>query len=162
MNVDQSILIFFRFLNFAVVIGIMGYLWKRFGRSYVVTAYEKEQGYFESLTRTHTVLRQEERLIKNGIKTDNTERSTLKERLFAWREGVQKEQDILEVEKENRTRILAERLRDQVRRVSEYQLYRQIQKEAIDEIRTRLHKQYASTQMQEQVIESIMKRLDVA
>ncbi len=161
MNVDQSILIFFRLLNFAVIVGIMGYLWKRFGRSYVVTAYEKEQEYLESLTRTHTVLRQEERLIKNGIKADNTDRSTLKERLFAWRETIQKEQDALEVEKEHRTRMLAERMQEQVRRVSEYRLYRQIQKEAIDEVRTRLHKQYASAQMQEQIIESIMKRLDV-
>jgi uncharacterized protein YaaW (UPF0174 family) len=162
MNVDQSILVFFRFFNFAVVIGIMGYLWKRFGRSYAVTAYEKEQSYLEGLTHTHTVLRQEERLIKNGIKTDNAERSVLKERLFAWREAIQKEQDVLQVKKENRTRILDERMREQVQRVSEYRLYRQIQKEAIDEIRTRLHKQYASAQMQEQVIESIMKRLDVA
>ncbi len=162
MNVDQSVIIFFRLLNFAVIVGIMGYLWKRFGRSYVVTAYEKEQKYLEGLTRTHTILRQEERLVKKGIKADNAVRSTLKERLFVWREIIQKEQDALEVEKEHRTRMLAERLQKQVRRVNEYRLYCQIQKEAIDEVRTRLNKQYASAQKQEQVIESIMKRLDVA
>ncbi len=161
MNVDQSILIFFRLLNFAVIVGIMRYLWKRFGRSYAVTAYEKELEYFEGLTHTHTVLLQEERLIKKGVKADNAERFALKERLFVWREAVQKEQDALGVEKEQRTRMLAERMQEQVRRVSEYRLYHQIQKEAIDEVRNRLRKQYASVQGQQQVIESIMKRLDV-
>ena len=162
MNNDQIVVIFFRFLNFGVIVGIMGYLWKRFGRSYVVTAYEKEQEYVAGLTRSHAVLRQEKSLIQKGIKDDDAERSVLKERLFAWREVIQKEYNALEIEKENRTRILAERLQKQVRRVSEYRLYRHIQKEAVDEVRNRLCKQYASDQMQKRVIETIMKRLDGA
>ncbi len=160
MNGDQTILIFFRLLNFAVLIAIMAYLWKRYGRSYVVGAYEQEHAHLEGLARTHTVLRQEERLLKKGFGADDQERALLKERLFAWRETVQKEEDAQALEKEHRIALIEKRLREQLKRVDEYRVYRELKREAIDEVRTRLLKQYASVQAQEQAMEQMLKRLD--
>ena len=160
MGGNQTILIFFRLLNFAVLIAIMAYLWKRYGRSYVVDAYEQEHAHLEGLTRTHTVLRKEERLLKKGYGADDQERALLKERLFAWREAIQKEQDAQVHEKEQRIVLIEKRVHDQLKRVDEYRIYRGLKREAIDEVRGRLSKQYNSEQAQNQVMEEILKRLD--
>lgn len=162
MNVDQAVIIFFRLLNFAVLIGIMVYLWRKYGRLYVVAEYEKWQNYLTSLTQTYTLLHQEDRSIKRGYKNDEQERSELRERLFAWRDAVQKEESSLADEKEKRVHELGERMKEQAIRVQECRLYRQIQKEAVSEVRDRLSKEYSSSAAQEQVIGSIMKRLDAA
>jgi hypothetical protein len=78
-----------------------------------------------------------------------------------WRDVVEKDTQNLEMQKQERVVIVQERMKEQVRRVQEYRLYRQIQKEAIDEVRDTLQKQYDGSDAQNKVIQNIMKRLDV-
>lgn len=162
MNADMALIIFFRLVNFAVLIGIMIYLWRRFGSSFVMAEFKKGHAYLASLTQTYTLLKKEDRSIKKKYKDDELERSELKERLFAWRDAIQKEQQKLDAQKKERVHALQERMKEQLHRVQEYRLYRQIQNEAVSEVRDRLSTQYSSSDAQKQLIESIMKRLDAA
>ncbi len=162
MDDKQIILIVFRLLNFAVLLGMVVYLWKKYGRSLVVSEYEKEHESLKSLSTMHTVLHKQERDLQKIFTADTHERSTLKERLFIWREAIQKEQDELALEKEKRMQALNDRMNDQVKRVSEYRLYQQLQKEVIEQVRDRLRTEYATDAKQQEVLKSVMQRLERA
>jgi len=161
MNVDMLIIVFFRLLNFAVLIGIIVYLWRKYGRELVLAEFEKGKAYLISLASSSSLLRQEDKNMKRGYKDDEKERSELKERLLVWRDVVEKDTQNLEMQKQERVVIVQERMKEQVRRVQKYRLYRQIKKEAIDEVRDTLQKQYDGSDAQNKVIQNIMKRLDV-
>ena len=160
MNVDMLIIVFFRLLNFAVLIGIIVYLWHQYGREFVLAEFEKGKAYLVSLVNSSSLLRKVDKSIKKGYKDDEKERLELKERLLVWRDVMEKDKQDLELQKEERVAIVQERMKEQVRRVQEYRLYRQIQKEAIDEVRDTLQKQYDGSDAQNKVIQNIMKRLD--
>ncbi|EKD48639.1 MAG: hypothetical protein ACD_64C00213G0004 [uncultured bacterium] len=162
MNVDQMILIFFRLFNFAVVLGIFVHVWRRYGRTYIMAEYEKWHEYLIGLQQAYVRLHEEDTAVRNEYADDEQERSALKERLFAWRDAVQKQEQSLADEKEARENALNKRIKAQVHRVQEYRLYHQIQKEAIQQVRDRLREEYSSKAAQKQIVESILKRLDAA
>ncbi len=160
MSNPQIILIFFRLLNFAVLIGIFWYLWYRFGKPYLQAEYDVQIGHLDTLSRTHTVLRKEHSYIKKLIRAEDEDRAVLKERLFVWREAVGKEHEAMEVALDERRKKLDSSLKEQIARVSEYRMYTTVRGEALQELKQKLTKQFATEQSQERFISSLLKRMD--
>lgn len=159
MIAKQALVIFFELINFGVLIALMYYVWRRYGRSYMAKQFKVIQGYREGLHRTHTVLQQEKRLIKKQYMEENEEREYLKEQLFSWKDEIEKERHELEKEKELRQRMLKNRIERQIAQVEQHQLYSQLSQEAIQDARMELEQQYASKQAQEQFINDILQEM---
>ncbi len=162
MNSSQTILIFFRLANFGVLIGIFWYLWKRFGRQIVQSAYNAQIDYLDTLSRTHTVLRKEHNNIKKTIRFEDEDRAMLKERLFTWRQAVDKEHYAMATALDDRKKKLDIRLKEQIARVSEYRLYQSVKGDALAEIKENLSSKFAAEKSQELFISKAMKRMESA
>ena len=160
MNNGQIILIVFRLINFAVLIGIFWYLWRRFGKQYVQAGYDQQQDHLDTLARTHTVLRKEATSIKKTISGEDEERSSLKERLFMWRQAVSNEHASLQEHLDKRREQLDRRLKEQIQRVAEYRLYQAVRDEAIKEVRDQLSQQYAAKASQEMFVARIIQKME--
>lgn len=156
----QIILIVFKLLNFAVLIGLFWWLWRRYGRSYMLEELNEQIQRQDGLQRTHTVLQQEKKLIAHSYHTEQQEREQLKERLSSWRDALERTRSEREQWRRERQEQLKERIAKQLHTVEQYQLYHQLYAQAIQDARMKLEKQYETANAQKQFMASMVKRLD--
>lgn len=162
MNVETITVIFFRLFNFAVLVGIFAFAWRRYGSALLLQEFEKAKAYLVSLANDARLLQQKDKKLRMQYEQENAERAELKERLFAWKKSIEKEKKELDERKQDRIKNVQARMKEQIHRVQENRLYRIVQKEAIEQVRATLKKQYESSDAQNKCISSIVKRLDIA
>ncbi len=162
MSVETITVVFFRLFNFAVLVGIFAFVWRRYGSALLLQEFEKAKAYLVSLANDARLLQQQDKKLRMQYEQENAERVELKERLFAWKEAVEKEKKALDERKQDRIKSVQSRMKEQVYRVQENRLYRIVQKEAIEQVRATLKKQYESSDAQSKFITAIVKQLDAA
>lgn len=162
MNAETITVVFFKLFNFAVLIGIFLYVWRRYGSSLLLAEFEKAKAYVVSLVNDSRLLQQKDKTLCMQYDQQEAERAELKERLFAWKKSIEKERKILHERKQDRIKNVQARMKEQIHRVQENRLYRIVQKEAIEQVRATLKKQYESSDAQNKFINTIVKQLDVA
>lgn len=162
MNAEYALIVFFKLLNFAVLVGIFLYVWHRYVKDRVISEFEKARAYLASLSREVVLLQRETKKLAKKYNQDELERDALKERLHLWQAAIQAEQHELSKRKAEQLRQLEITTQEQLQRVHQYRLYCAVQKEAIEQLRTQLQEQYSAPEDQEKVITNIVNRLDAA
>ena len=158
MNGEMAIIVFFRLGNFALLLVIMQYLWRKYGRSVVYEEFEKAQKYLSDLIASYRQLQKEEELLKKAYESDEKDRTDLKERLHAWKNAVHSEQAAAQRVADERIAALQNIREQQVERVKEYRVYTHLKGYAIMQARQQLEKEFEKKAAQQQVLESVLKR----
>lgn len=159
MVANQIVLIFFRLLNFAVLLGIFYFMWRRFGRQAVQDAFDQEEENLNALSRTHIMLRKENDYIKKAVRAEHEERTVLKERLFMWRDAVSKRHQAMERTLDERRKKLDARLSEQVERVGEFRLLKAVQDDVLLQAKKGFEDQYSSEETQQKMLELLFKKM---
>ncbi len=156
----QGIVILFKLLNFGLLLGIMQYLWRKYGKPYMVDQLAQQREEHDGMKRTHTVLLQEKKSIARTNRIEEKERSQLKEQLQLWRHAIEQERETVNHEREIRQKALKKRIIDQVQCVEKHQQYDELYKRALHEVRAQLERQYAESAAQKQFLATMFKRMD--
>jgi hypothetical protein len=154
--IDQVVLIVFRGINFGVLIGIMGYLFKRYGLPTIREQLAAYWAYFQDLANTHRLLKKEQQLVEQSIIAHQKEQDILKERLMRWRARIDELNNQLNIEKEERIAVLKERLLKQQKQIDHHRMFQQIVPLAIAQARNDLEQEARSETMQKKIFDEIM------
>ena len=156
----QGIIVLFKLLNFGVLLVIIQYLWRKYGKPYMADQLAQQREEHDGLKRTHTVLLQEKKFIARTNRIEEKERSQLKEQLQGWRHAIEQEREVVNYEREMRQAALKKRITEQVRCVEQHQQYDKLYKAALGEVRAQLEAQYAAPAAQKQFLATMLKRMD--
>ena len=156
----QGIIILFKLLNFGVLLGIIQYLWRKYGKPYMADQLAQQREVRDGMKRTHTVLLQEKKSIARTNRIEEKERSQLKEQLQLWRHAIEQEREAVNHERAVRQEALKKRITDQIQCVEQHQQYDELYKKALHEVRAHLEQQYAESAAQKQFLATMLKRMD--
>ncbi len=156
---DHIIIFFFRFLNFAILIAIGHYLWKQYGQLMLYEHKEHKEDYLKALDHTYTAVKKEYHLLKEDMHGQERDRTYLKEQLFAWRDAVFEKNKYIELMKKKRIDQLATRLKEQIARSKEYELYHSVKKDALDDVKKKLTQQFSSESAQHAFVKVSIKKM---
>lgn len=153
---ENIILIIFRLLNFAVLMGLAWYLGKRYGWPALRAARDAYYLYFHNLSRSHTQLLKEHEYLLDQKEQDRQESTRLKERLMRWRAAVDERDNVVARERLQRIEKAKERILLQQKTVAQSQLYAQVIPQAIKQARISLAGQAKTDSAQERMFQKIM------
>ncbi len=153
---EQVTIVFFRLINFGVLIGLGWYLAKKHLLPIIRQQLAAYVAYFNGLRKTHRMLKQEQRVIAYAIDEDCKEQAELKERVMSWKAQVHEHNEQLYQEREQRRQVLQKSISLQVKQVAQYRLYKAVMPEAMQEARRQLTQQFAQEGAQQRVLRSII------
>ncbi len=157
--VNQIVLIIFRLINFGVLIGLAGFLYKRYGLPIIQEGLAQYRAYFEGLFLTHRRLKKEQQLIENTIINDRKEQDILKERLMCWLASVEDQNKLLILEKEKRKKMLKDRMILQQKKIAEHRLFNTVLSQALIEARQTLAQRSKNEAVQTKMFDSIVSMM---
>ncbi len=131
--VNYFVLVFFKLLNFGVIIGLAWYLFKRYGLPTVQQGLIEYRAYFEGLATTHRSLQEEELMIEQQIIKDRKEQDLLKERLMRWLANVDDQNKKLIIEREERKKKIQELTSIQQKQITQHRIFSTIMPQALME-----------------------------
>jgi hypothetical protein len=150
------VLIVFRIINFAVIIGIIGYLFKKYGLPEIREQLKAYWDYFEGLANTHRLLKKEQQMIDRTIVQNQKEQDVLKERLMRWRAHVDQQNNQLILEKDERAKKLRAIMVEQQRQINQHRIFKKIMSPAIAQARATWQEQAKDKSVQHKVIATII------
>ena len=153
---ELIIIIFFRLLNFAVLLGLAFYLCGVYLFPTLKEQLAKCKEYLAGLRRAHLSLKKDERMLKKEIVTDREWQSELKEKLLQWRSVVHDQRKQLKQDRDARKQILQQRMEEHKHRVGLYRLYKVVTPEAIIDARKLLEKKFASDDLQKRFVQTVI------
>ena len=151
--IEDVIVFVFRIINFAVLLGLLGYGFKRYGLPVLRESYQAYYGYFESLSYYHSRLLNESNDIDQLQEKDRQEQELLKKRMMQWKSAVESKHDLLEQQYQKQRIELDERLKIQQEKIREYRLKAQIMPLAVADARKRLIERAATAKFQHAILQ---------
>lgn len=158
-HVKQLIIVSFRLINFAVLIALILYLVKKYGLPLLAKSMQEHKDYFLGLTSTHQRLKKEQQLLEKKIVDDQQEQFSLKERLMRWLASVDDQKKKLHALKDERKKMLKERMLFQQKQVARHRLYHAVMADALAQARNTLENQSATPQAQKEMFDAIAQAL---
>lgn len=131
--VNQLVLIFFKLVNFGVIIGLAWYLFKRYGLPDVHHSLQEQRAYLENLAMMHRDLQQEQQMIEQQIHDDRKEQDVLKEHLMRWLARVDENNKKLLLQREERKKKLQELVVAQQKQIMQHRMLATVLPQALVE-----------------------------
>lgn len=128
---NQIVLIFFKLVNFGVIIGLGWYLFKRYGLPDVKYNLQEQRAYLENLATMHRDLKQEQQMIEQQIVLDRQEQDVLKAHLMRWLARVDEENKKLMHQKEERKRKLQDLVIAQQKQIMQHRIFAAVMPQAL-------------------------------
>lgn len=154
--IDHIVLILFRLINFGVLIGVISYLFKRYGLPEIRQQLAAYWAYFEGLANTHHLLKKEQQMIDRSIIQNQKEQDILKERLMRWRAYVDERNNALMREKEERAKKLKEQILEQQKQIDQHRMFKKIMPQAVAQARSIWQQKAKNEAEQHKIFDTIM------
>lgn len=156
---NHLVLIFFKLLNFGIIIVLAGYLFKRYGLPTVQQGIREYRAYFEGLAYTHRSLKEEELMVEQQIIKDRTEQDFLKERLMRWRAHVNDQNKKLIIEREKRKKILQNIIAVQQKQIMQHRLFSTMMPQVLMEAYRTLKTEAADESVQYKIFDKALSTM---
>ena len=153
---EQMVIIFFKLLNFIVLLGLLLYI----SMVYVLPALKKQlvsyREYLEGLNLSHRALQKDTRLVKKGMSDDEQQQEQLKELVKQWQSAVNKQRNAIVHERDERKKILEKSFAEHRKQMALYRTYKQVMPDSIEQARQKLIKEFAHNAVQQQFIRKVI------
>lgn len=152
----ELVSVIFRILNFAALVWLGWYLFKKYGLPLIKSQMNAKQAYLEELKAHHTMMVRDIRDVERTLVEDREQQDWLKEQLMRWRGAVEAERARCERQKEQRAALLQKRLALQVNEIQANRIREEVLPKAVERAREVLAQQYADGQTQRAFMTRIM------
>jgi type II secretory pathway component PulJ len=159
MSLEHIIRIGFRFINFAALLGLIWFLFKKYMLPYIKTQMHAQDSQETQLRAMHTLLKKDMRAVEQAIVRDQEEQEYLKERIVLWKKQVDAKFARLKSHRDLRIVLLQKRLAAQIKQIQQNQLNEHVLPNAIKQARAQLAQQFRQTNSQEQFMKELMRSL---
>lgn len=157
--VENLILVFFKLLNFGIIIGLIGYAIHKYAVPMLRESRDAAIAFFQQLTNKHDQRLKEYEGVLNQIAQDEAEYARLKERLMRWRADIDEKKAREHAEQSGRIEAARKRIEIQQQTIMENRLYARIMPQAIKHARQQMSKEFGSKEKQQQMFEKIISQL---
>lgn len=159
ITMTEATAIFFRLLNFALLIGVLIYIYKKYIHASLQQAVRQKQIHKEGLQHKENTLQEEWHQLAVHQQAADAYIAQLKERIAVWQQYIQEQQQRREREHQQQCLKQKERIAVQHSYIQSEQLKRLVVPEAVEQATKELQKQFASPEAQRQFIASITQNL---
>lgn len=159
MIISHFIIVFFKLVNFGIILFLGAYLFKRYVVPSIRAQMQADTHMFASLQKSYHMLMRHYQLLDKEIEDDRYVQADLKQKIMRWRAHLKQKERELEDERVRRTKRLAHLVARQEKEISTQLLYQQILPTAVNQARDQLEKEFAQESAQEQYLNRVMHKI---
>jgi hypothetical protein len=159
ISTEQIVIIVFRLINLGVVIGLLGYIFKKYVLSTIKNHIAEKNAYVRGLQEQYRSLlyQQEQGLVVAREEALVCEQ--LKQQVTRWKQVVEKEQQVRSEEKEERKRMFEEHRAHKEQQIALLYVKKQAIPRIIQNVEKELQQRFADEKVGRQYVQTIITRM---
>ena len=135
---ESIVAILFRLFNFGVLIGVFGYLFKKYVLVGIRTRMAEKKRYLQSLNERKDELAQEHQMIVQRMGQEHELGQQLKKKVDNWAQEVAKKHEVREQEKHSYAQSLQERMKVRVQHLTAEHINKRVVSTVLERTQVRL------------------------